>query len=79
MKDLAPILLIGFNRPDHFNKTLFALCKNNLAKESKLIISIDGPKNKDDENAQKFIFKSIENAYENFKSIDIIKNKKNLR
>ncbi len=77
MNDLAPILLIAFNRPDHFNKTLFALCKNNLAKESKLIISIDGPKNKNDENAQKLIFKSIENASENFKSIHIIKNKKN--
>lgn len=77
MEDLAPILLICFNRPDHFNRTLFALSQNELAKKSKLFISIDGPKNKDDENAQEFILKSIEKARKNFRIIHVTHNKKN--
>ena len=77
MKDLAPILLICFNRPYHFRKTLTALSRNKLAKQSKLFISIDGPKNKNDEEAQKFILKIIEKEHGNFKSINISINKKN--
>ncbi len=77
MKDLAPILLICFNRPDHFNQTLSALSKNELAKKSKLFISIDGPKNKNDENSQKFILKIIEKAQGSFESIHVTQNKKN--
>ena len=45
---LAPILLIGFNRPIHFQKTLLALRENEKAKQSTLYISIDGPRNEDD-------------------------------
>ncbi len=77
MKDLAPILLICFNRPYHLSKTLFALSQNELAKQSNLFISIDGPKNKNDENAQNLILKLIEKEHGNFQSINIIRNKKN--
>ena len=77
MKDLAPILLICFNRPDHFSQTLFALSQNELAKQSKLFISIDGPKNKNDENAQKEILRLIEKEHENFHSIYVTRNSKN--
>ena len=33
-KNLAPILLIGYNRPNHFKKTLLTLCQNKKANES---------------------------------------------
>ena len=52
-KNLAPILIITFNRPNHFKKTLSALCQNENANESNLYISIDGPRNEDDKKAQK--------------------------
>lgn len=77
MKKLAPILIIGFNRPTHFRKTLNALSKNELAKKSTLFISIDGPRNERDEKSQKLIHKTIQKVYGNFESINIIKNRKN--
>ena len=44
MSSLAPILLFVYNRPEHTKRTLDALCQNNLARDSKLIIYADGPK-----------------------------------
>lgn len=44
MKSLAPIILFAYNRPVHTLKTLEALRNNSLAKNSKLIIYLDGPK-----------------------------------
>ncbi len=40
----APIALFVYNRPEHTRKTLEALQKNTLAKESELFIFSDGPK-----------------------------------
>lgn len=40
----APIILFVYARPDHAEKSLNALAKNDLAKESDLIIFCDGPK-----------------------------------
>ena len=77
MKNLAPILIIGFNRPIHFRKTLNALSRNELAKNSTLFISIDGPRDARDERKQKLIYKTIHKSCSNFKSIKIIKNKSN--
>jgi len=45
MQNLAPIVLFVYNRPDHALRTIEALKKNNLAKESELFIFCDGPKN----------------------------------
>jgi hypothetical protein len=45
MKNLAPIILFVYNRPDHTAKTIAALQKNNLAKDSELFVFCDGPKN----------------------------------
>jgi acetyltransferase-like isoleucine patch superfamily enzyme len=42
---LAPIVLFVFNRPEHTKHTVEALVKNELAKESELIIYSDAPKN----------------------------------
>ncbi len=43
-KQLAPIILFAYNRPVHLKKTLDALAANYLAKQSELIIYIDGVK-----------------------------------
>lgn len=42
--NLAPIVVFAYNRPDHLQKTLQALAKNDLAKESVVFILCDGPK-----------------------------------
>lgn len=47
-KTLAPIALFVYNRPEHAFRTLSSLKENALAKESKLFIFSDGPKNPDD-------------------------------
>ena len=44
MKNLAPIVLFVFNRPEHTLRTLQALQNNNLASQSTLHIFADGPK-----------------------------------
>ena len=42
--DFAPIALFVYNRPEHTEKTLEALCKNTFAGDSVLYIFSDGPK-----------------------------------
>lgn len=44
-KNLAPIILFVFNRPEHTKETIEALKKNDLAKESILYIFSDGARN----------------------------------
>ena len=44
MGKYAPIILFVYARPDHAEKSLNALAKNDLAKDSDLIIFCDGPK-----------------------------------
>ena len=44
MRNLAPILVFAYNRPDHLVQTLSALSKNELATDSILIIHCDGAK-----------------------------------
>lgn len=43
-KDLAPVVLFAYNRPQHLNRTLTALKENDLAKGSELFIYCDGLK-----------------------------------
>jgi GT2 family glycosyltransferase len=44
MRNLAPIVLFIYNRPDHTRRTLAALAANPLAIDSDLIVYADGPK-----------------------------------
>ena len=44
MKEKVPVILFVYNRPEHTKKTLEALAKNTLAKQSKLYIFSDGYK-----------------------------------
>ncbi len=48
IKEVAPIVLFGYNRPKHISLTLEALQKNILADESELFIFIDGNKDSRD-------------------------------
>ncbi len=56
MRNLAPIVFFGYNRPDHARQTLEALSKSRLADESILYIYVDGPK----QNANEITLANIE-------------------
>jgi len=73
---LAPIVVFVYNRPWHTKKTVEALKKNKLAKESKLFIFSDGAKNKEAEKEVKKVRAYIK-IITGFKSIKIIKRKEN--
>jgi hypothetical protein len=75
MKDLAPIGISTYVRIDHFKKTIKALQKNNLAKESKLFIFSDAPK-KGDEDKVKEVRRYIRKI-NGFKKVYITERKEN--
>ncbi len=77
MKDLAPIVLFVYNRPDHTKKTILSLLKNSVAEKSELFIYSDGPKNEIEEDKIKNVRKYI-NEISGFKKIEIIESQKNL-
>lgn len=76
MNNLVPIVLFVYNRPWHTCQTVEALRKNDLARESDLIIYSDGPKNemavKDVQEVRDYI-KTIKG----FKNVKIIERDKN--
>lgn len=75
--NLAPIVLFAFNRPEHTARTLDALSKNELARESDLIVYLDGPRNEADlvliEKVHQVIL-----SFKGFKSITVNKNSSNV-
>ena len=74
---LSPIALFVYNRPEHTKKTVEALQKNNLAKESELFVFSDG--NKDEMSKEKI--REVRNYIKNisgFKNVNIIERKENL-
>ena len=73
---LAPIILFVYNRPNHTKKTINALAKNELAKESKLFVYSDGPKDKSDEKLIKQV-RDIIHTVDGFKKIEICEKEKN--
>ena len=77
MQNLAPIALFVYNRPQHTERTVKFLIKNELATDSRLFIFSDGVKSKADEakvNEVRTFIKKIEG----FKSVEIIESKTNL-
>jgi len=74
--DLAPIVLFGYNRPDHTQQTIEALQKNKLAQESELFIYSDAPKNENAVAKVNEVRKYIKNI-DGFKKITIIEREKN--
>ncbi|GIC77265.1 glycosyltransferase [Moritella sp. F3] len=77
MKDLAPIVLFVYNRPDHTLKTLHALQKNNLAIDSDLFIYSDGAKDSYQKEKVEEVRELICNL-SGFKNVTVIKQKENL-
>jgi len=73
---LAPIILFVFNRLEHTINTLEALKKNILAEDSNLIIYSDAANKKKDRKKVDQVRKYISNI-SGFKSVKIIKRKKN--
>jgi len=73
----APIILIGFNRPEHLKKTISALARNKGAKESNLYCYIDGALNSDDVRSQKTIVHIVNDRLNDFKSVSIIQREVN--
>lgn len=76
MQTLAPIILFVYNRPKHTRRTLEALEKNLLAKDSLLYIISDAAKNADAVENVNSVRAIIREAWD-FKHITIIERQKN--
>lgn len=74
---LAPIVLFVYNRPEHTQKTVEALQKNFLTKESELFIFSDGPKNELDAIKVREVRNYLK-TISDFKSVYIAEKNKNL-
>ncbi|MDD2656654.1 MAG: glycosyltransferase [Patescibacteria group bacterium] len=72
----SPIVLFVYNRPEHTKKTIEALQKNKLAKDSELFIYSDGPKNEENIKKVNEVRKYI-NTIEGFKKVKIVEREKN--
>ncbi|RXJ84392.1 glycosyltransferase [Arcobacter cloacae] len=75
--NLAPIILFTYNRLSHTKKTITALQKNELAKDSELFIYSDGGKDENSWNKVNEIRKYLE-TISGFKNITIIKRETNI-
>lgn len=72
----APIALFVYNRPSHTRRTLDALRRNALAKDSELIVYSDGPKQSQDE--QKIAdLRSYVSCLSGFKRVYLINREEN--
>lgn len=75
-ENLAPVLLLAYNRPDHFWKTIEALRQNTLAPQTDLYVYSDAPRTPDQEkavNRVRFLAKQITG----FKSVSLVFREKN--
>ncbi len=76
----APIIVFSYNRPDHFQKTIDALSKNDLASDSILYIYCDGLKQNASEEQAVLVEKCKSIAYSvvGFREVRIVERDKNL-
>lgn len=65
----APIALFCYNRPHHLKRTIEALAKNELARESDLHVFSDGPKPGQEENVEEV--RNLLTKIEGFKSVKV--------
>ena len=75
--NLAPITLFVYNRPVHTRRTIEALQKNLLAKDSDLIIFSDAPKTPDSAQAVREVREYIK-MISGFRSVNIVERVRNL-
>jgi hypothetical protein len=73
----APIIVFAYNRPDHLQKTLYALSKNLLADQSSLFLMTDGPKTNEDRLKQKKILELASHFRSSFQSMTVIHSEQN--
>ena len=73
----APIVLFAYNRPEHARQTLESLSRCDGAKESKLFIYCDGPKQPKDEKAVEQVRKIV-NSYTWCGEVQVIEKNVNL-
>ena len=73
----APVLIIVYNRVNHFKKCLDHLLKNKEIKDTDLFISSDGAKSKNDVKAVNQI-RELANNIKGFKTITLLSNEKNV-
>ena len=59
---LAPVVMIAFNRADHFKETLDALCQNPEAKHTPVYVCIDGWRSQADKDQQALIHSHAESC-----------------
>jgi hypothetical protein len=74
--DLAPIALFVFNRPDHTQKTLDALQRNDLASRSDLFVFSDGARNESDIASVRAVNRCVR-AIRGFRSVTVIESDRN--
>ena len=74
---LSPVVLLAYNRLDHFKLTLSSLEKNSEARRTKVYLFIDGPKNNDDLKIQELIINHAQVYKNNFASLYIVRREKN--
>jgi hypothetical protein len=72
----APVALFVYNRPEHTKRTISALKKNLLARNTKLIIFSDAPKNDSAKESVEKVRKLIKKV-SGFKSVKVVIRKEN--
>lgn len=77
---LAPVVIFSYDRPNHLKRTLEALAKNKLAKESELFIYCDGAKeNGPKEQSERIIEnRKVAHSSSGFKSVSVIERPQNI-
>lgn len=70
-KDLAPVVLFVYNRPEHTRRTVESLVANDLACQSQLFIFSDGAKNKADSGMVEEVRHYLR-SIEGFRSVTIV-------
>lgn len=80
IKEIAPVALFVYNRPDHVRKTVEALLHNDLASETNLVVYADGPKKTATEETKQQIkaVRDFVSSITGFKSIEFHFAEKNI-
>ena len=74
----APVLIIAFNRFDHFRQLIDSLILNDEKSNTEIYIYIDGPKNENDSAVIKKIINYSVNFEKLFKKINLVERKFNI-
>lgn len=76
-RDLAPVVLFAYRRPDHLSEALRSLAANPGAESTRLTIYCDGPKGEADQAAVAQVRKVAHQA-KGFAQVDVIERESNL-